>query len=135
MIGTVGFMAPEQARGDGGEIDARADVYGLGAILFLLLTDGVPDAHSAAKLRAARVPRPLAAICARALAAEPSSRYQNVTDLADDVARYRDNRKVHAYRETIVDQIVRFGRTYRTAILLVLAYIVMRAAVAFLAGR
>jgi eukaryotic-like serine/threonine-protein kinase len=135
VIGTVGFMAPEQARGDVGDIDARADVYGLGALLFLLLTDGVPDGNAAAKLRAARVPRPLAAICARALAAEPSGRYQHVTDLAEDVARYRDNRKVQAYRESVVDRIVRFARTYRTAILLVLAYIVMRTAVAFLAGR
>ena len=135
VIGTVGFMAPEQARGEVGEIDERADVYGLGAILFLLLTDGIPDADPAATLRVAGVPRPLAAICARALAAETANRYQTVTALADDVARYRANRKVDAYRETVLDQIGRFGRTYRTAILLVLAYIVMRAAVAFLAGR
>ena len=109
-------------------------MYGLGAILFLLLTDADPRWQRGGELRAARVPRPLAAICARALAAEPSGRYQNVTELADDVARYRDNRKVQAYRETVVDRVVRFGRTYRTAILLVLAYIVMRAAVAFFAG-
>jgi serine/threonine protein kinase len=134
VIGTVGFMAPEQARGEVGEIDERADVYGLGAILFLLLTDGIPDADPAAKLRLAGVPRPLAAICVRALAADAAHRYQNVTALADDVARYRANRKVDAYRETVLDRAVRFGRTYRTAILLVLAYIVMRAAVAFLAG-
>jgi eukaryotic-like serine/threonine-protein kinase len=135
VIGTVGFMAPEQARGEVGEIDERADVYGLGAILFLLLTDGIADADPSAKLRLARVPRPLAAICTRALAAETANRYQSVTALADDVARYRANRKVDAYRETTLDQIVRFGRTHRTAILLVLAYIVMRIAVAFLAGR
>jgi serine/threonine protein kinase len=134
VIGTVGFMAPEQARGEVGEVDERADVYGLGAILFLLLTNGVPDAEPSAKLRLAGVPRPLAAICARALAVEPANRYQNVTALADDVARYRDNRKVQAYRETAIEKTVRFGRTYRTAILLVVAYIVMRAAVAVLAG-
>jgi eukaryotic-like serine/threonine-protein kinase len=134
IIGTVGFMAPEQARGEVGEIDERADVYGLGAILFLLLTDSIPDADPAATLRLAGVPRPLAAICARALAAGTANRYQTVTALADDVARFRANRKVDAYRETAFDQLGRFGRTYRTAILLVLAYIAMRAAVAFLAG-
>jgi serine/threonine protein kinase len=133
VVGTVGFMAPEQARGEVGDVDERADVYGLGAILFLLLTDRIPDADSSRTLRILKVPRPLAAICDRALAVEPSARYQNVTALADEVARYRDNRRVVAYRETVFERAVRFGRTYRTAILLVLAYIVMRAAVAFFA--
>ena len=127
-------MAPEQARGDTGEVDERADVYGLGAILFLLLAGRVPDAHPQGSLRLSGVPRPLAAICARALDADPSKRYQSVPALADEVARYRDNQKVQAYRETAFERAVRFGRAYRTAILLVLAYIVMRAAVAFLAG-
>jgi serine/threonine protein kinase len=133
VVGTVGFMAPEQARGEVGDVDERADVYGLGAILFLLLTDRIPDADSSRTLRLLKVPRPLAAICDRALAVEPSARYQHVTALADDVARFRDNRRVVAYRETVFERAVRFGRTYRTTILLVLAYIVMRAAVAFLA--
>jgi len=133
VVGTVGFMAPEQARGALADVDQRADVYGLGAILFLLLTGRIPDADSTGSLRLIKVPRPVAAICARALAVEPSARYQSVTALADDVARYRDNRKVDAYRETVVERVLRFGRTYRTAILLVLAYMVMRAAVAFFA--
>ena len=135
VVGTAGFMAPEQARGAVQEIDARADVYGLGAILFLLLTNHLPEGDPSGRLRSAGVSRPLTAICARALAVEPAQRYQSVTALADDVARFRDNRKVDAYAETAVDRIGRFCRTHRTAILLVLAYIVMRAAVGFFAGR
>jgi serine/threonine protein kinase len=137
VIGTVGFMAPEQARGGGGDaVDERADVYGLGAILFLLLTNDVPLTESDPMLGLRRhgVPRPLAAICARALAHAPAHRYQNVAALAADVAAYRAGRSVDAHRETALERVARFARTYRTAILLVLAYIVMRAAVAFLAG-
>jgi eukaryotic-like serine/threonine-protein kinase len=134
VIGTAGFMAPEQARGEAASVDERADVYGLGAILFLLLTNRTPDGDPRAPLRLMRIPRPLAAICVRALEPEPSKRYQTVSALAEDVASYRDNRKVRAHRETALERLVRFGRTYRTAILLVLAYIVMRVAVALVAG-
>jgi serine/threonine protein kinase len=135
VIGTLGFMAPEQAQGRA-VVDERADVYGLGAILFLLLTDDVPaaDVNPAAALRTRHVARPLAAICARALAAEPAARYQSVAALRQEVARYRAGLTVDAYRETAVERAARFVRTYRTAILLVLSYIVMRAAVAWFAG-
>jgi eukaryotic-like serine/threonine-protein kinase len=136
VLGTRGFMAPEQARGAAGHLDHRADVYSLGAILFLLLTNEVPGSERdpIVQLRRVGVPRPLAAVCGRALAVEPAGRYQTVAALADDVARYRAGRPVDAYPETMVDRALRFGRTYRTAILLVLAYIVMRAIVAFVAG-
>jgi serine/threonine protein kinase len=137
VIGTRGFMSPEQARGAGDEIDQRTDVYGLGAILFLLLTDEnpAPDADSRERLQRGDLPKALRAICAKALSAEPASRYQTVAALAEDVGRYRAGRAVDAYTETIVERVVRFGRTYRTAIVLVFAYLVMRMLVAMLAGR
>src|SRR4029453_2011678 len=91
VIGTRGFMSPEQARGAGDEIDQRTDVYGLGAILFLLLTDEnpAPDADSRERLQRGDLPKALRAICAKALSAEPASRYQTVAALAEDVGRYR----------------------------------------------
>jgi serine/threonine-protein kinase len=127
-------MAPEQARGDA--IDGRADVYGLGAMLFLVLTNELPPSSGDLDALLARhsVARPLRAICVRALAADPSARYQSVSALGEDVARYRAGLAVDAYRETMVERTIRFARTYRTAILLVLAYIIMRTAVAVFAG-
>jgi eukaryotic-like serine/threonine-protein kinase len=138
VVGTRGFMAPEQARGatNEAEIDARVDVYSLGAMLSWLLTGVVPETpeDAAGRLRRCKIPRPLSAICTKALAADPAARYQSVTVLSEDVARYRAGGAVGAYRETAVERAIRFGRTYRTAILLVLAYIVMRAVVALVAG-
>ena len=137
VVGTVGFMAPEQARGAGETVDQRADVYGLGGILFFLFTAGspVPDADPFALMRQRGVARPLSAVCARALAKDPQQRYQTVAELAADVAAYRNGRAVSAYCETTLERAARFGRVHRTAILLVLAYMLMRTAVALLAGR
>jgi eukaryotic-like serine/threonine-protein kinase len=134
MIGTRGFMAPEQARGEA--IDERADVYSLGAILFLLLTDVAPGPAVDLGTAIGRpdVPRRLRAICTKALAADPDTRYRSVKALAEDVVRYRAGRAVEAHRETLFEQVVRLSRTHRIAILLVLGYIVMRTLVALWAG-
>ena len=133
IIGTRGFMPPEQARGEGDRVDGRADVYSLGAILGWMLTRDEP-AGTGAILEQRDLPRALRAICARAMEPDPESRYASVTALAEDVARFRAGEATDAHRETFVEHAWRVGRTYRTAILLVLGYIVMRAAVAMLAG-
>jgi serine/threonine-protein kinase len=135
VIGTRGFMSPEQARGAVDEVDQRTDVYGLGAILFLLLTDQmpVPDADPHDRLQRTALPKPLIAICSKALSADAALRYQNVAALAEDIRRYRAGSAVEAYKETVFERALRFGRTYRTAIVLVFAYLVMRMLVALLA--
>ena len=119
IYGTHGFMSPEQARGEAA-LDARTDVYALGAILRALLP---PTAATGSK--------PLESIAARAMAADPEQRYSSVDALRADVARYRAGTAVEAHRETLLERAARLGRVYRTAILLVLAYIIMRALVAF----
>jgi len=131
-VGTVGFMAPEQASDR--EVDIRADVYGLGALLFLLVTGESPGHDSLERLASCReVPAPLRAICGRAMARRAADRYPDVDHLAQEVRRYRAGLAVHAHPETLVDRLRRFARTYRTAILLVAAYLVMRMVVAVLA--
>jgi serine/threonine protein kinase len=139
VLGTRGFMAPEQAGGGRVAVDERADVYGLGAMLVTLLTgSAAPLAEAPADRRLDQekgIPRALRAIAARALAADPADRYPSVNALAADVSRYRAGLAVEAHRETLVERAVRVARVYRVAILLVLAYIIMRAIVALTAGR
>lgn len=113
--GTSGYMAPEQR---GGAVDPRGDVFSLGA----LLRDMARGAHRTSRYPAA----PLASIVSRALAAQPGDRYASVSALASDVRRYLDGQAVDAHRETLLERSVRLGRTYRTALLLVAAYLAMR---------
>jgi serine/threonine protein kinase len=124
VIGTPGFMAPEQASGDTRRIDERTDVYALGAIL-----------RSMVRASGGRLGRPLAAIVARATAAVPGARYPSVTALADDVARLQDGQPVDAYRENIFERVVRLARRHQVAVTLVVAYLLMRVGLLVLTGR
>ena len=112
IVGTPGFMAPEQARGGNGLVDTRADVYALGVILDGMLPRPVPKA--------------LAAISARARAQQIDERYASVAGLATEIVRFRDSQPVTAYRESLLERLGRVYRRHRLPILLVVAYMVMR---------
>jgi serine/threonine protein kinase len=148
VLGTPAWMAPEQARGEVERLDARADVYALGAILYYMLTGRPPGSAEAEPSAATRtwasytgprpvavvpprqvdpnLPRALEAVCLKALALEPSGRYANAALLAADVAQFLEGAPVSAYPEGPWRRTLRFAGRHRVAILLVTAYLVMR---------
>jgi serine/threonine protein kinase len=115
VVGTPGFMAPEQAAGATALADARADVYGLGAILRFILSNSGEG-----------IPRPLAAIVGKATATDPLERYPSVDSLADDTRRFLDGQSVSSYSESMLEKLGRFYRRNHALVLLLLAYAVIR---------
>jgi len=128
VLGTPGYMAPEQARGDIAGIDERSDVYGLGALLHFLVVGTPPPAEPPIPPGRPRsdVPVALEAVCRKALAAEPAARYATVGELARDVARFLAQDAVGAYPEGALRWARRLARKHRAAILLIAAYLLMR---------
>ncbi len=123
VLGTPGYMAPEQARGEVATIGPPTDVYALGAILLTLLDGGAP------------IPRPLKAVCTKALSTEPCGRYPGAGALAEEVSRYLARLPVTAHRETLWERAKRLALKYRVPILILLAYLVMRVLLFFLIQR
>jgi tetratricopeptide (TPR) repeat protein len=136
VVGTPAYMAPEQAYGE--PVDARADVYALGAILYHVLAGELPYGRvdgeaQLARLRAGppprvedrapRVPPDLAAIVAKAMAREPEDRYPTARELAEDLHRYETGRLVAAHRYSPWARARRWARR-RVALLATAAAIV-----------
>jgi serine/threonine-protein kinase len=127
-LGTLGYMAPEQADPHGSVVDSRTDVYGLGAILFEILTCVPPHrgtreedlrsriVHSPtprARVEERSVPAALDAICAKAMAKKRSKRYRSAGDLADDVQRWLADEPVSVYSEPWSHRLFRWLRRHR----------------------
>jgi hypothetical protein len=79
-------------------------------------------------------PKAVEAICLKAMSAERDFRYASVADLSADIGRYLAQLPVAAYRETLLDTGRRLFVKYRTAILLVVAYLIVRVMLLFWAG-
>jgi eukaryotic-like serine/threonine-protein kinase len=117
ILGTPGFMAPEQAQGWMQLVSPRTDVYALGAILRYLVELATP---------AGGVGRPLVSIWTKAMRPQPGERYAAAPELAADVARFLDGAPVEAHRESLAERAGRLFRRYQTAIILVLSYLTIR---------
>jgi thiol-disulfide isomerase/thioredoxin/tRNA A-37 threonylcarbamoyl transferase component Bud32 len=110
ILGTPGYMAPEQAEGRK-DLSVAVDIHGLGAILYELLTDGPPFAadttmavilqvmhQEAPPVRQVnpRVPADLETICLKCLEKDPTKRYASAAALADDLDRFLAGEPIHA---------------------------------------
>ncbi len=113
LIGTFGYMSPEQCSGDSSLVDTRSDVYALGVLLFELLTgrrphetEGMPLAEVIGAIRAGRVPRlralrpdlpgDLDTITHKAMDPDPDQRYASAADLSQDITRFLSDRAIEA---------------------------------------
>ena len=131
LLGTPSYMAPEQAQGNHDLVDQRTDVYGLGAILYEILTGRPP--FTAAKTSEiirkvcqetpipprqilATIPRGLEAVCLKALAKNQADRYQAASELGQEVQRHLADEPVHAYAEPWTRRLARWARRHRTAV-------------------
>ena len=150
-VGTPSYMSPEQAMGDRDALDARADVWGLGAMLFEILTGRAPYLGKSpwdvlAEVRSKPPPRvrtleptappELVAVCERALAWNKDERYPNAGELAAELEDFLAGRKVRAYDYTFREVAGRVLRRHRAKATLAAATLVaLIALAAFSASR
>jgi len=131
VVGTPAYMSPEQAEGRLDLLGPTTDVYSLGATLYCLFTNQPPFSKGDreelfARIRRGdypsprtlnpRVPRPLEAICLKAMACKQADRYPTPHSLAEDVERWLADEPVSVYRDPWTDRALRAMRRHRTAV-------------------
>ncbi len=141
VMGTPQYMSPEQA--DGARVDARTDVYALGALLYHVLAGGPPYQGASTAEVLARVlaepPKPLGecapetpmeliAIVERAMERDTKRRFQNAGEMADELRRFQTGQLIQSHRYTARELVRRWVTRNRTPIAVAAVALVVLAA-------
>jgi len=131
VIGTLRCIPPEQARGERERIGKQSDVFGLGALLYTILTGRLPyDAKNRgevlAQARAAEflppsevqptTPKALEAIALKAMRAEPEDRYESAEAVGDEIRRWLADEPVEAFPDSRSDGVGRWARKHQSVV-------------------
>src|SRR5947208_6239891 len=144
VLGTPSYMAPEQAIGNNAAVSSTTDVYGLGAVLYQLLTSQPPFAGGATyetikllldtepkkpRLLNPKIDRDLSTICLKCLEKDPKRRYSSALALAEDLERWLKHEPIRARRSGIFIRSRKWVRRNPAAAIATLSLAALAAAV------
>jgi tetratricopeptide (TPR) repeat protein/predicted Ser/Thr protein kinase len=142
VLGTPSYMAPEQAAGNKAQLTSATDVYGLGAVLYQLLTGHPPFAGGTTyetvrmvletqprqpRLYNTKVDRDLETICLKCLEKEPARRYATAEAVAEEIERFLRHEPIQSRRASRLEHVWRWCKrkplvaSLTTALILVVA--------------
>jgi serine/threonine protein kinase/tetratricopeptide (TPR) repeat protein len=147
VLGTPSYMAPEQATGNNAQLTSATDVYGLGAVLYQLLTDHPPFAGGTTyetikllldtdprqpRLWNSKIGRDLSTICLKCLEKDPKRRYSSALALAEDLERWLKHEPIQARRTGPLTRATKWVRRNPTSALLAASLVVSAATAGWL---
>jgi TolB-like protein/Tfp pilus assembly protein PilF len=148
VLGTPSYMAPEQAVGNNAAVSSVTDVYGLGAVLYQLLTGHPPFAGGTTyetiklledteprspRLWNPKIDRDLSTICLKCLEKDPKRRYSSALALAEDLERWLKHEPIQARRTGIFARGKKWVQRNPTSALLAASLIALAAAAGWIA--
>jgi TolB-like protein/predicted Ser/Thr protein kinase/Tfp pilus assembly protein PilF len=147
VLGTPSYMAPEQAVGNNAAVNSTTDVYGLGAVLYQLLTGHPPFAGGTTyetiklledteprspRLWNPKIDRDLSTICLKCLEKDPKRRYSSALALAEDLERWLKHEPIQARRTGIFSRGKKWVQRNPTSALLAASLVALAAAAAWI---
>src|SRR5438067_2503825 len=147
VLGTPSYMAPEQATGNNAAVSSVTDIYGLGAVLYQLLTGQPPFAGGATyetikllldseprqpRLLNPKIDRDLSTICLKCLEKDPKRRYSSALALAEDLERWLKHKPIQARHTGVFARGTKWVRRNPSSALLAASLVALAAAAAWI---